>query len=132
MANSELVWHKARVEKIIAKATDSILWALALEGETLAKLQVTANDQIDTGFMRGSIYAVGPGGGKSDYRKIERTLRPSAGVADEQKPPKKTSAFVCAAEYAMDQEQVNSFMYRALGTLQGRADRIIVAHKITG
>jgi len=119
-------WYKQRALLEIEDATDDLLLALALRGEGKAKINITDNDQIDTGFMRNAIYAVGPG--QSNYHETQPsgfyTNTDGEQVARERLPEtvevkKHEAAIVVAAEYAVHQEMRQSFLYKALEQLKG-------------
>ena len=118
-------WYEREVLLKIAGATDEALTALAFHGEALAKVNIQANGQIDTGFMLNSTYGLGPTGSHRAEAEAE-----AAAVAERQMagPPsleEDQAAIHAAAEYAIYQELANSFLYRAVEQLQEEAGGII-------
>lgn len=111
-------WYESDVVFAIEGATDELLTQLAFQCEGLAKVNIQANGQIDTGFMLNSTYGMGPGGDHRDVAEAEaqasapRSLAPRPSLE-----PGKAGVHV-AAEYAIYQEVANSFLYRALEQLQ--------------
>jgi len=93
-----------------------ILEQLAQQGEGQVKANINANNQIDTGFMVNSVYAVGP---KSydTYGQVERHGKKGQTPAARIKPRKDTAIVAVAAEYAIYQEAKQSFLFKMLEQL---------------
>ena len=118
-------------------ASERILKELALLGEGKAKINVTNNDQVDTGFMRNAIYAVFPGGSsyaktdaEGDYLSGRTGQMVPRGKAPEQTAGEEQAGFACAADYAIWQEMKQSFMFLALEQLVNDGDAVGVIEKI--
>lgn len=132
MAQVEINWYENDVLLAIEDITDELLTKLAFRGEELAKKQVQANGQIDTGFMVNTIYAVAPGGqsntgwesGEYESRKTGELVQRERVTGELQLEPHQ-AAIHCAAEYAAYQETRASFLYKAVERLQQEAGGII-------
>jgi len=123
-------WYGERVILRVKGASREILSRLALQGSQFAVENIQANNQIDTGFMMGSVYSVAPGSGTSptwpsgEYLdKSGKTVTREGGAPVGAGPDE--SAFGCVAEYAIHQEMANSFLYRALEQLVSDSGGII-------
>ena len=130
MADVQVNWYGERVILRVKGANREILTRLALQGEQLAKENIQANDQIDTGFMMNTVYSVAPGSGASPtwapgqyLDKNGRTVMRQAGAPVSVGPDE--AAVGCVAEYAIHQEMANSFLYRALEQLVAESGGII-------
>jgi hypothetical protein len=104
--------------------------AARIDGQT--KLNIVANDQVDTGFMVNSVYFATEEG--SSYGETDEAgLFPNRQgdlVAREMAPeaplPDNFAALVCVgASYAIYQEMVDPFLYPALVQVAGEAGGII-------
>ena len=118
--------------KVTAKgATARALQALALQIEAQTKVNITENDQVDTGFMLNSVYTIFEGGstyGQTDASGprldrmaeiVERRIAPEAGLEEG------ALAAVCVgAEYAVFQEARHSFLQRAAESVASQAGAI--------
>jgi len=119
-------WYADDLLLRVDHATDEFLTKLAFKGEGYAKIKVRDNKQVDTGFMINTIYAIpatgdpentGHPSGTYRSRKEERDVqRNRVDRAPKLKPH--TAGIHAAAEYAVYQEMVNSFLYHALERLQ--------------
>lgn len=117
---SKVIWHGDRVKLALHAALQAMVAAAAFEVEALAKVNITNNGQVDTGFMRQSVYASTPKGSTTpaasgvfysttEQRLVERTALPSSAT------PGDTSAIVAvAAEYGIYQEIAQPYLYPAL------------------
>lgn len=102
---------KVKVEEASDLLAEEI--AFALEGQ--AKANIVANDQVDTGFMLNSVYAVTRGGsGYGQARSEAKGKNPDAEMAPEARLENDAAAAVAVgAEYAINQEERKSFLYAA-------------------
>lgn len=109
-----LRWYGAKVTTAIKGATEASIRKLAFDVEADTKEKITANGQVDTGFMRNSVYTVtrdGATGGvgstsvvDSNGRTVKRESAPLADLGD-------ADAVVgVGAIYAIYQELKNSFL----------------------
>ncbi len=90
---TRVVWYGDKVKREVRADIDKALTAVALQIEGQARVEITNNGQIDTGFMRASGYT---------------------------KPPEKGVVVVgFAADYAIFQELRNSFLFRAAERVRG-------------
>ncbi len=124
---AEINWYEDEVRLIVQDASDAILTALAFQGEGYAKVHVQENGQIDTGFMLSSIYGFGP---LEDRRAAAMGAALARAVKDFAPPVKpeeeRQGGIHAAAEYAIYQEMINSFLYRALEDLVKVIPNIII------
>jgi hypothetical protein len=94
MAKNFNNWGK--IADSIKPACKAVVKKTAFDAEGQIKAQITANDQVDTGFMRNSVYVVTSD--SSTYKGGEKALPEVA------KPSSETEAYVAvAAEYAIHQ-----------------------------
>ena len=124
MAESKVNWYQDRVILSVEGASREMLAKLAFAVEGQAKVNIRDNGQIDTGFMVNSVYAVPPGGG-SDYAEAKSAAEarnPEAAMLTEAQAPEGGAAVAAGAEYAVYQEMANSFLYRALEQVAGKAE----------
>ena len=109
------------------EATDIIAEEVAFAVEGEAKANIVDNDQIDTGFMLNSVYAVTRSG--SDYGSAQ-------GAANSRNPDAEMgaefnlsgdvkAAVVVGAEYAVYQEEKNSFLFKAGETVSRHLGGIV-------
>jgi hypothetical protein len=131
----DLEWHGREAMIHIDGLTADGLAAVVLQIAVEAKINVTNNNQIDTGFMRNSIYTVLPDG-ESDYATNPKsgTYRsPTAGTVQREAAPEVglpdsdgiTAVVACAAEYALYQEIAQPFMWPAVQQAQALAEQLI-------
>ena len=122
VANKDLQWHGGDILLQLKGATTEALTSLAFAVEAEAKLNVTDNQQVDTGFMRNAIYTTSPdvstygntpgsgyefGANGYVYREQAREMSAAEGEI----------LVVAAAEYSLDQELKQSFLLKAVNTL---------------
>jgi hypothetical protein len=118
--NGTVEWRGREVMLILEKATADALEAAAFSVEGKAKQNIVANDQVDTGFMLNSVYAIGQGSkGLDNYQKASSQAggkNPDGKMLNKEQPPDDglTALVAVGAEYAIYQEIQNSFLYRAL------------------
>lgn len=113
--NGQVDWFAEEVMLVIEGVTAAGLESAAFSVEGRAKLNVFANDQVDTGFMVNSIYAAGQR--KSSYAVSigqAQAANPEPLPLPPERPPKGGAVVAVAADYAIYQEMQNSFLYRAL------------------
>lgn len=115
-------WYsKDKLTARLSSITDEGLYNIGLEIQKQAARNITANGQVDTGFMRASIYTVGRGG-RSNYaarrayarRHAKRDFAPEAHATDKQ-----PVAVAAGATYAIYQEARRGFLYRACAQVTG-------------
>lgn len=97
--------------------SDEMLKALAFQIEGQAKVNIQANGQIDTGYMLNSTYVVLEGGSTYDAAKsAAEGQNPTGNMAPEVSLGEgagASAAVVVGAEYAIFQEERQSFLYAA-------------------
>jgi len=113
-------FYTQKVRLAINRATEHSLEAIAHRIVSRAQENITANDQIDTGFMRASVYMMSKN--ESGYDKCDPSGEyPNTGgqtvrrkLAPELSLPGGVGALVAAgAEYAIYQEMRKPFLYKA-------------------
>lgn len=118
--NYQVTWHGKEVYLILEQATADALEAAALSVESNAKRNIVNNDQVDTGFMLNSVYAVGQGTKEVDnfYRALGDAKKQNGDAVflSREEPPKDGLSAIVAvgAEYGIFQELINSFLFLAL------------------
>lgn len=130
----EVNWYEDELMLVLENATRKGLAALAARVDGLAKINIVENDQVDTGFMLNTVYHVAEG--VSTYAATaesgEYTGKTGVGrfvdKAPEAKLPDEYEALVAVgADYAIFQEQQNSFLFKALLQASQEAGGIIQA-----
>lgn len=119
-------WYERDVMLVINEATEEMLRAVALQVEGQSKINIEENGQVDTGFMRSSVYVSGLGlssydetlpsgvyGSSKSGEPGERRIMPEVLDAGE------GIAVVVGAEYAIHQEMRDSFLYRGAEMVAG-------------
>ncbi len=123
-------WYAEDVVLKFTKLSERALEAAAARVDALTKLNIVANDQVDTGFMVNSVYfataetsTYQDGSGTQINREgnfVEREMAPEAPLKDG------AAALVCVgANYAIFQEMANPFLYPALLAVRGEMKGII-------
>lgn len=122
-------WYGERVRAQTKQDGKKALLALAFQIEGQAKINITNNGQVDTGFMRNSVYV--SGAGESSYGNTDPSgLYPSPKSGDDENRelgPELTPAegdvyVVVGAAYAIYQETRESFLYTALEQVASNGD----------
>ena len=103
-------WYGESVVLAVGLVADAFLLQVAAYIESEAK--VRAN--VDTGFMRNSIYFTGPGLDTRTEAEAKASAAADRPMAPVVKVEEHTAAVHCAAKYAIAQETLNGFMYRGL------------------
>lgn len=131
MPEAVVTMHLDHVNVIVAKATEEALAKLASQIEGQTKANIADNDQIDTGFMMNSVYAISrrdssytaadPSG---EYRNkvgesVKRKLAP-----EERLPNDAAAGVIVGAVYAIYQETRDSFLFKAAEKVAGQAGGI--------
>jgi hypothetical protein len=124
---TRIEWHGDAARAEIRADIDRALTAIAIQIEAQAKVNITDNGQVDTGFLRSSGYVIGPGvnsftdipaGGTFTSEKsgdqVQRDRVPSP-----EQPPEGGAVVGFAADYAVWQEEANSFLFRAAEMVAG-------------
>lgn len=123
-------WRGNEIVAIVRGRSRDATARLAFQIEGQTKVNITNNGQVDTGFMRNSVYTMLPGGNaeiqhsgvliNSEGRPVERRMAqtPPLGDAD--------AAVTVGAEYAIWQELANSFLYRAAEQVAAQAEATLV------
>lgn len=129
MSQPTVNWYGETVKAHTKQNGKKALLALAFQIEAQAKINITNNGQIDTGFMRNSVYV--SGAGESSYGNTDPSgLYPSrkSGTDEDRElgpeltPPNEDVYVVVGAGYAIHQENRQSFLYEALEQVAGNGD----------
>lgn len=112
-------WYGNRVKATLKNATDEIMAKAAFHLEAMTKANIVANDQVDTGFLLNSVYAVTDQGSTYGAAKSAASAKnPAAEMGPEPHLEDGQGAAVgVGASYAVYQEIQQSFLYRALEAL---------------
>jgi hypothetical protein len=123
-------WYGDKVKLEVKRDGAKALLAIGFQVEGQAKVNITNNGQVDTGFMRNSVYTTG--GGQSNYSQAahsgEYTSQKQGDTVDRTLAPELSAGgddvyVVVGASYAIYQELANSFLFRALEQVKaGGAD----------
>jgi len=78
---AEVKWFGDEVKLVLQGATQEMVQKAATATEAQAKVNITINGQVDTGFMRSSVYTAPIEGGAkvgvgAEYGIYQETLRP--------------------------------------------------------
>ncbi len=125
---TRVVWYGDKVRREVQDDINRALTAVALQIEAQAKVEITNNRQIDTGFLRNTGYTIAPerntfnevdASGQYTSRRTGQTVRRERVPAPV--TPEKGEAIVgFAADYAVYQELRNSFLFRAAERVRGQ------------
>jgi hypothetical protein len=111
---SDVKWYGQHVKGIVEGARKNAVKKIALDIEARTKLHITSNQQIDTGFMRMSVYTLLRDGEFRNVRSSMRTNREGRKVKRETAEPPAigdSDAIVgVGAIYAVYQELRRSFL----------------------
>jgi hypothetical protein len=141
---SQVNWYAEKVTAIFVEASMKVLCDLAFIGEGDTKVNITDNDQVDTGFMVNSVYAVTPGKSSygntkptGEYEQKEKTAEGEVIMAHRvraesvQLPNDQTVAVAVAAEYAIYQEMAKPFLFPAIEGLAKKFNGVVERNKVT-
>jgi hypothetical protein len=128
----EVNWYKEEVIAHFTGLNRKGLAAVAARIEGQAKINIVANDQVDTGFMLNTVYHVAEDGssyGQTDSggyytnqegQQVQREAAPEAPL-----PAGYDALVAVGANYAIFQEMAESFLYQALLDVAAEAGSII-------
>jgi hypothetical protein len=109
------------------EAADIIAEEVAFAVEAEAKANIVDNDQVDTGFMLNSVYAVtrsgsgyGQAQGAAKSRNPTAEMGPGVSLSGNIK-----AAVVVGAEYAIYQEEKKTFLFKAGESVKNQLGGII-------
>ena len=128
ITGGEVKLYLDRVKIKIKDASDEALaaWAFQLEGQT--KANIADNNQIDTGFMMNSVYTITRRDNSYSATDPSGPYLNAAGeiverrMAPEQRLPSDAAAgVIVGANYAIYQEVLKSFLYKAAETVTRQA-----------
>jgi hypothetical protein len=127
LANGRVDWYGEDVILTVDDTTGQVLARIALQVEGQAKVNIQANGQIDTGFMLNSGYTVTDD--ESTYAEAlakASSRNPEGEMVQQVALPEGVGAAVAfGAEYAVFQELIESFLYRALEQVGPNVEGII-------
>lgn len=126
-ADVQIDWYTDDVVLAVEAATQDLVAKIAFAIEAQAKVNVIANDQVDTGAMLNGIYTRTPAGSGYGQAAAEAsTRRPEAAIALEADLPDDNAALVHAAmEYAIYQEDRLPFLYPAVEAVQRQVPAMV-------
>lgn len=117
-------WDGQIISLQINKHLREAMGAVAVQLEGMTKVNITTNGQIDTGFMRASVYS--RDAEQSSYANTEERRHGVVMRLPEAEVPSEAVALVgVAAEYAVFQELRESFLYRAVLEIAPQVGSII-------
>ena len=120
---AKVTMYLDHVEMRVENATEEALHAIALEVEGHAKVNIVANDQVDTGFMLNSVYVESQKGSTygNTWPGDESTKAPKHRI------PKKyaSTAIIVAAVYSIYQEVLQPFLRPAGSEVMNRVKGIM-------
>ena len=124
---SPVNWNDAEARRMAQREARRELVRIGFAIEGQAKVNVTDNGQVDTGFLRSSLYTVGADTstyGKADpsgrYQSSKSGLAAERELAPELTATEDEVLVAAGAAYAIYQEVENSFLYRALDQVRAR------------
>lgn len=129
-------WYGEDVKLLIKEATAAGLYEYAQIVVDRAKINITENSQVDTGFMRNSGYAVGRDGSTYDQIDssgtyiddrlyyVEKEAAPERDLPSGDEP---VAIAAFAAEYTLYQEVRKPFLYPALEQTAGEVEGVLRA-----
>jgi hypothetical protein len=129
---SNVRWYGAQVNRAISADAARVLDRVAFSIEAQAKVNITDNAQVDTGFMRNSVYTVSAqrntfasvdATGNYQSRKTGRTVQRAA-TPNPPDPPEGGAIVGVAAEYAIWQELQQAFLWPAVESVATNFDGI--------
>ena len=126
---SKVNWYDENVKLVIKDATDDILTEAAFQVEGYAKVHAP----VDTGFMRNAIYTIVTNGDSTrsktdpdgDYTSKKTGVTSYHAKASEPPKEKHVAMVHAAASYTIYNEMRQSFLYKALKTVQREIGGII-------
>lgn len=125
-ATGESHFNKEKIMRFMSSAAHKSMVAIALQIEARAKVNIVANDQVDTGFMLNSVFTVSPE--MSGY-EAARSAAFAKNLDGEMGPPPDLGNFDAAvgvgAAYAIYQELRASFLAKAVIEVSKEAPGIV-------
>lgn len=121
MPRNRVTWNGAQISKRVDEAAQMVVNKTALQIEGQAKVNITKNGQVDTGFMRASVYSNLAGEG-STYQQSQGEASAANGdveMGEEIQPNEDGAVVAVGALYAIFQEERQSFLYAALQEVRG-------------
>lgn len=119
----------------VEDASEAALAALAFQIEAQTKANIQANGQIDTGFMLNSVYSLaraqhtGATTHDSTWKSGKYTNKAGDSVSRKRAPRRTlgeaTAAVAVGANYAIFQEEKNSFLFKAARAVASQAKAIL-------
>lgn len=139
MAKPNVNWYGETVKAQVRRGNKKLLLAVAFQIEGQAKVNITNNGQVDTGFMRNSVYTTGAE--QSNYVQANQSGQYTSqksgadvdrSLAPELNPSNDDVYVVVGADYAIDQETKNSFLYLALEQTAGNNADVAIQRAVRG
>jgi len=123
--SGQVNWYGEDVKLRLEDATADLLARAAFQIEAETKVNITSNGQVDTGFMRASVYGIAPKdadeAGGTDYQQAKASANgqnPDAEMARKPSVPDDGAAVCVGAAYAAYQEAQHPFLYPAINRVQ--------------
>lgn len=124
---SPVNWNDAEARRMAQREARRELVRIGFAIEGQAKVNVTDNGQVDTGFLRSSLYTVardtstyGQADPSGRYQSSKSGLAVEREIAPELTAGEDEVLVAAGAAYAIHQEVENSFLYRALDQVRAR------------
>jgi len=118
-------WYDDEVMLVVQGASDELLTAIALQVEGSAKIKITDNGQVDTGFMRNAVYAIAPDRNNRPKARMEAHAVAKRPFAPKPRVDRHSAGVHAAAEYSIYQEIAQSFLHSALEDVRGQVGGMI-------
>jgi len=131
-SSGEVFWYGEELMLEVDRLTREGIEALAFVIEGYIKANILANDQVDTGFMLNTVYAVTPSGSgytaawqSGQYTDkaggaVPRQIAPEAAL-----PPEYDALVAVGADYALFQEFQKPFIFPAFLRAAAEAEGVL-------
>lgn len=129
--SGQVNWYGEDVKLILDDATAEILAKAAFQIEAHAKVNITNNGQVDTGFLRASVYGIAPEGTEATGTTYRQALFDAesrnvwAEMADPPQVGDGEAAVGVGAAYAAYQEADRPFLYPAITQTQRQMGGVV-------
>lgn len=126
-------WYANNVKADVRDRSRKAKLKVAFQIEGQAKINITENGQVDTGFMRNTVYVTGSGqsnygnaASSGEYTSAKQGDSVPREIAPEVNATGDDVYVVVGANYAIYQEGGNSFLYRALEQVAGSQAEVAI------
>lgn len=129
----EFNWYGKQATLQLENATADVLAKAAFQIEAHTKVNISQNGQVDTGFMRATVYAIPPDdadpiSGLETFEQARANaggLNPDAEMGNKPSVPPISAAVGVGASYSIFQEVKKPFLFPALKQTQRQVGGII-------